>query len=50
VVVGFEPADIESGSFWENGNCEDFKAHFRNAMLDGEVSCSLRNAQILIEQ
>ncbi|MEM7240528.1 MAG: transposase, partial [Pseudomonadota bacterium] len=34
----------------ENGYCESFNARFRDELLNGEIFCSLREAQILIEQ
>ncbi|MDC3309582.1 transposase, partial [bacterium] len=43
-------AYIEPGSPWENGYCESFNARFRDELLNGEISCSLREAQILIER
>lgn len=49
-AVGAKTADIEPGSPWENGYCESFNARFRDELLNGEIFCSLREAQILIEQ
>ena len=49
-AVGAKTAYIEPGSPWENGYCESFNARFRDELLDGEISYSLREAQILIEQ
>ncbi len=49
-AVGAKTAFIEPGSPWENGCCESFNARFRDELLNGEIFCSLREAQILIEQ
>ncbi|PSK81784.1 integrase-like protein [Limimaricola soesokkakensis] len=49
-AVGAKTAFIEPGSPWENGYCESFNARFRNEQLDGEIFCTLREAQILIER
>ena len=48
-TVGSKTAYIELGSPWENGYCESFNARFRDELLNGEIFCSLREAQILIE-
>src|SRR6187399_3322321 len=42
-------AYIERGSPWENGYIESFNARLRDELLDGEIFCSLREAQIVIE-
>jgi transposase InsO family protein len=49
-AVGARTAYIEPGSPWENGYVESFNARFRDELLNGEIFCSLREAQILIEQ
>ena len=49
-AVGSKTAYIERGSPWENGYCESFNARFRDELLNGEIFCNLREAQILIEQ
>ena len=49
-AVGAKTAYIEPGSPWENGYCESFNARFRDEFLNGEIFCSLREAQILIEE
>lgn len=49
-MVGAKTAFIESGSPWENGDCENFSARFRDGLLNGEIFYSLREAQILIEK
>lgn len=49
-AVGAKTAFIAPGSPWENGYCESFNARFRDELLNGEVFCSLREAQILIER
>lgn len=49
-AVGAQTAYIEPVSPWENGYCESFNARFRDELLNGEIFCTLREAQILIEQ
>lgn len=49
-AVGAKTAFIEPVSPWENGYCESFNARFRDELLNGEIFCTLREAQILIEQ
>jgi len=49
-AVGAKTAYIEPVSPWENGYCESFNARFRDELLNGEIFCTLREAQILIEQ
>ena len=48
--VGAKAAYIEPGSSWESGCYERFNARVRDELLDCEISCSLCEAQILIEQ
>ena len=50
IAVGVETAYIEPGSPSQNGCCESFNARFREESLNGEISYSLRDAQILIER
>ncbi|WP_172330496.1 integrase core domain-containing protein [Mangrovicoccus sp. HB161399] len=40
---------IEPGSPWENGHCESLIARPRGERLDGEVFCSLAEAEVAIE-
>ena len=49
-AAGAKTAFIEPGSLWENGYCESFNARFRDELLNGEIFCTLREAQIIIEQ
>lgn len=49
-AVGAKTAYIEPGSPWENGYCETFNARLRDALLNGEVFYTLKEAQIIIEQ
>ena len=49
-AVGAKTAYIEPGSPWENGYCESFNARLRDEFLNGEVFCSHREAEILIEK
>jgi putative transposase len=48
--VGAKTIYIEPGSPWENGYCESFNGKLRDELLNGEIFCSLKEAQILIEQ
>ena len=48
-AVGAQTAYIEPGSPWENGYCESFNSKLRDELLNGEVFCSLAEAQVLIE-
>ena len=48
-AVGAKTAYIEPGSPWENGYVESFNARLRDALLDGEIFYTLREAQIVIE-
>lgn len=48
--VGAQTLYIEPGSPWENGYCESFNSKLRDELLNGEIFCSLKEAQILIEQ
>ena len=41
---------IEPGSPRENGYCESFNGKLRDECLNGEISYSLKEAQIVIEQ
>ena len=40
---------IEPGSPWENGYYESFNSKLRDALLNGEIFTTLREAQVLIE-
>ena len=40
---------IERGSPWENGYIESFNARLRDELLNGEISYTLREAQIVVE-
>ena len=48
-AVGARTAYITPGSPWENGSIESFNARLRDELLNGEIFCSLREAQIVIE-
>src|SRR5215208_6591463 len=48
-AVGAKTATIAPGSPWENGYVESFNARLRDALLDGEIFYTLREAQIVIE-
>lgn len=43
------PLFIEKGSPWENGYIESFNGKMRDELLNGEIFCSLTEAQVLIE-
>ena len=49
-AVGAKTAFIEPGSPWENGYCESFNGRFRDELLNGEISYSLREAWTVIEE
>ncbi len=48
--VGARPAFIEPGSPWENGYVESFHGKLRDELLNAEVSHTLFEAKVLIEQ
>jgi len=48
--VGTGTLYIEPGSPSENGYCESFNEKFRDECLNGEISYSLKDAQIVIEK
>jgi putative transposase len=48
-AVGAKTATIAPGSPWENGYVESFNARLRDALLDGEIFSSLREAEVVIE-
>jgi putative transposase len=48
--LGVKTLYIEPGSPWENGYIESFNGKLRDELLDREIFCSLREAQVLIEQ
>jgi transposase InsO family protein len=48
--VGTGTLYIEPGSPWENGYCESFNGKLRDECLNGEIFCSLKEAQIVIEK
>ncbi len=47
--VGVHTLFIEPGSPWENGYVESFNGKLRDELLNGEIFCTLREAQVLIE-
>lgn len=47
--LGVKTAFIEPGGPWENGCVESFNSKLRDALLDGEIFCSPKEAQVLIE-
>jgi putative transposase len=46
---GAKTAYVEPGSPWEDGYIEGFNARLRDELLNGEIFCTLREAQIVIE-
>ncbi len=48
--VGVKTLYIEPGSPWENGYNESFNGKLRDELLNGEISYSLKEAQVLIER
>lgn len=48
--VGAKTLFIEPGIPWENGYCESFNGKLRDEFLNGEIFCSLREAQVLTEK
>jgi len=38
------------GNLWENGYCDSFHGKLRGELLGGEISCSLKEAKVFIEQ
>lgn len=47
VGLGVHTLDIDAESPWENGNIESFNAHLRYELLNGNISDSLEEAQIV---
>ncbi len=41
---------IEPGSHWENGHCESSNSKLRDEFLNGEIFCSLKEVQILVQR
>jgi len=48
--VGVKTAYIEPGSPWENGYNESFNGKLRDELLNTEIFCTLKEAQVLIEE
>jgi transposase InsO family protein len=48
--VGVTTLFIEPGSPWENGYIESFNGKLRDELLNGELFCTLKEAQILVAQ
>ena len=46
---GIKTIYIEPGSPWENGYCESYNGKLRDECLNGELFCSLKEAQVVIE-
>jgi hypothetical protein len=41
---------IRRGSPWEVSHCESFRGKPRNELLNGEICCALREAQVAIDK
>ncbi len=48
--IGVKTLYIEPGSPWENGYNESFNGKLRDELLNGEIFCTLREAQVMIER
>ncbi len=48
--LGVKTLTIEPGSPWENGCNESFNGKLKDELLNGEIFCTLKEAQILIER
>jgi transposase InsO family protein len=48
--LGVKTLFIERGSPWENGYIESFNGKLRDELLDREISATLEEAKVLIEQ
>lgn len=48
--IGVKTLYIEPGSPWENGYNESFNGKLRDELLNREIFCTLREAQVLIER
>jgi putative transposase len=48
--LGVQTLYIEPGSLWENGSNESFNSKLRDALLNGEIFTTLREAQVPIER
>ena len=48
-AVGARTAFIEPGSPWENGYIESLDVRLRDELLNGEIFCTLKETQVLIE-
>ena len=48
--VGVKTLFIEPGSPWENGYIESFNGKLRDELLNGEIFCTLWEAQVLVER
>jgi len=47
--LSVKPLFIEPGNPWENGYIESFNGKLRDELLAGEISYTLKEAQVLIE-
>jgi len=48
--VGARTLYIEPGNPWKNGYNESFNGKLKDELLGREISCSLREAKVLVEQ
>jgi putative transposase len=47
--IGVKTLFIEPGSLRENGYNESFNGNIRDELLNGEIFCTLKEAQVLFE-
>ena len=47
--LGTRTLYIEPGSPWENGYCESFNGKLRDECLNQEIFCSLKEAQVVVD-
>ncbi len=48
--IGVKTLFIEPGRPWENGYNKSFNGKLRDELLDREIFCSLREAEVLTER
>ena len=47
--LGVKTLFIEPGSPWENGYIESFNGKLRDELLNGEIFCTVKEAEVLVE-
>lgn len=48
--IGVNASFVEPGCPWVNGYSESFNGKLRDELLNGEIFCSLKEAQVVIEK